>query len=156
MMLTMPTTFRAEPTAARLDSDEAWRAVEQRDPRFDGRFVYAVKSTRIYCRPSCPSRRPMRARVTFYTAPTAAEEAGYRACRRCHPREAQLAPAAAVAVERARRLIEDHPDQTVTLATLAADVGMSPFHLQRTFKRLLGVSPREYQDALRVTRFKSR
>src|SRR5205823_10074177 len=66
------------------------------------------------------------------------------------------APAAAVAVERARRLIEDHPDQTVTLATLAADVGMSPIHLQRTFKRLLGVSPREYQDALRVTRFKSR
>ena len=156
MMLTMPTTFRTEPTIPPPDSDEAWRAVERRDPRFDGRFVYAVRSTRIYCRPSCPSRRPSRERVTFYSAPAAAEDAGYRACRRCHPREAHLAPAAAVAVERARRLIEDHPDQTVTLATLAADVGMSPFHLQRTFKRLLGVSPREYQDALRVTRFKSR
>lgn len=155
MMLTMPTTFGAEPTTPILDSDEAWRAVEQRDPRFDGRFVYAVKSTRIYCRPSCPSRRPTRARVTFYSAPAAAEEAGYRACRRCHPREAQ-APAAAVAVERARRYIEQHPDQLLTLARLADEVGMSPFHLQRTFKRLLGVSPREYQDALRVTHFKSR
>ena len=155
-MLTMPTTFRAEPTIPLPDNDEAWRAVERRDPRFDGRFVYAVKSTRIYCRPSCPSRRPSRTRVTFYSAPAAAEEAGYRACRRCHPREAHLAPAAAVAVERARQHIEEHPDQVLTLATLAEEVGMSPFHLQRTFKRLLGVSPREYQDALRVTRFKSR
>jgi len=154
-MLTMPTTFRAEPTSSVPDGDEAWRAVERRDPRFDGRFVYAVRSTRIYCRPSCPSRRPARERVTFYAAPDAAEEAGYRACRRCHPREARLAPAA-VAVERARLHIEQNPDQGVTLSLLAAQVGMSPFHLQRTFKRLLGVSPREYQDALRVTRFKSR
>ena len=153
-MLTMPTTFRADLNPV-LDGDEAWRAVERRDQRFDGRFVYAVRSTRIYCRPSCPSRRPARDRVAFYSAPAAAEEAGYRACRRCHPREAQLAPAA-VAVERARRRIEQHPDQLITLASLAAEVGMSPFHLQRTFKRLLGVSPREYQDGLRVTRFKSR
>ena len=156
MMLTMPTTFRAEPTIPLPNSDEAWRAVERRDPRFDGRFVYAVRSTRIYCRPSCPSRRPSRERVTFYAAPTAAEDAGYRACRRCHPREVHLGTAAAVAVERARRHIEQYPDGAVTLAALAAEVGMSPFHLQRTFKRLLGISPREYQDALRVTRFKSR
>jgi len=155
-MLTMPTTFRAEPTTPVPDGDEAWRAVERRDPRFDGRFVYAVRSTRIYCRPSCPSRRPSRDRVSFYPAAAAAEEAGYRACRRCHPREAQAAPAAAVAVERARLFIEAHPDQVVTLASLAAEVGMSSFHLQRTFKRLLGVSPREYQDTLRITRFKSR
>ena len=156
MMLTMPTTFRAEPTIPLPNSDEAWRAVERRDPRFDGRFVYAVRSTRIYCRPSCPSRRPSRERVTFYAAPIAAEDAGYRACRRCHPREVHLGTAAAVAVERARRHIEQYPDGAVTLAALAAEVGMSPFHLQRTFKRLLGISPREYQDALRVTRFKSR
>jgi AraC family transcriptional regulator of adaptative response/methylated-DNA-[protein]-cysteine methyltransferase len=155
MMLTMPTTFRAEPTTPVLDRDEAWRAVERRDPSFDGRFVYAVRSTRIYCRPSCPSRRPLRERVTFYAAVEAAEADGYRACKRCQPRE-ELASAAAVAVERARQIIEQHPDQVVTLGNLAAKVGMSPFHLQRTFKRLLGVSPREYQDALRVTRFKSR
>src|SRR3954470_6708841 len=109
-MMLMPKTVRAEPVTSVPNDDEAWRAVEQRDPRFDGRFVYAVKSTRIYCRPSCPSRRPTRARVSFYSAPAAAEEAGYRACRRCHPREAH-APAAAVAVERARRYIERHPDQ---------------------------------------------
>jgi AraC family transcriptional regulator of adaptative response/methylated-DNA-[protein]-cysteine methyltransferase len=155
MMLTMPTTFRAEPTTPVLDRDEAWRAVERRDPSFDGRFVYAVRSTRIYCRPSCPSRRPLRERVTFYAAVEAAEADGYRACKRCQPRE-ELASAAAVAVERTRQIIEQHPDQVVTLGNLAAKVGMSPFHLQRTFKRLLGVSPREYQDALRVTRFKSR
>ncbi|HEY2376645.1 MAG TPA: bifunctional DNA-binding transcriptional regulator/O6-methylguanine-DNA methyltransferase Ada [Gemmatimonadaceae bacterium] len=151
----MPTTFRAEPATPVLDGDEAWRAIQRRDPRFDGRFVYAVRSTRIYCRPSCPSRKPARARVTFYSAPSAAEEAGYRACRRCHPREARLGPAA-IAVERARLYIEEHPDQLITLASLAENVGLSPFHLQRMFKRLLGVSPREYQDGLRVSRFKSR
>lgn len=154
MMLTMPTTFRAEPSSVGLNDDEAWRAVEQRDPRFDGRFVYAVSSTRIYCRPSCPSRRPRRDRVRFYAAPEGAERAGYRACQRCRPREA--APAAAAAVERARLYLEAHPDRLVSLSALARVVDLSPFHLQRTFKRLLGVSPREYHDALRVTRFKSR
>lgn len=153
-MMSMPSTLRDHPTTDPLDDDAAWRAVEQRDPRFDGRFVYAVKSTRVYCRPSCPSRRPLRARVTFYSAPDDAEHAGYRACRRCHPRDA--ASASAAAVERARRFIESHPDRTVTLPMLAREVGLSPFHLQRTFKRLLGVSPREYQDALRVTMLKSR
>src|SRR4051812_23795330 len=155
-MMSMPTTFRAHPVTSLLDDDEAWHAVEHRDPRFDGRFVYAVKSTRIYCRPSCPSRRPQRARVTFYRAPVAAEQAGYRACRRCHPREAALEPASTTAVERARRYIEQHADKVLTLTDLAFQVGMSPFHLQRTFKRLVGVSPRAYQDTLRVTTFKSR
>lgn len=153
-MSTMPTTFR-ETAATALDREQAWRAVEQRDARFDGRFVYAVQSTRIYCRPSCPSRRLSRERVCFYSAPAAAEQAGFRACRRCHPRDAALTPNAA-AVERARAYIERHPDESLTLATLAAAVGVSPFHLQRTFKRLVGVSPREYQSTLRVTRLKSR
>src|SRR4051812_41925914 len=155
MMSTMPTTYRAEPASLGFDNEEAWRAVEARDSRFDGRFVYAVQSTRIYCRPSCPSRRPARTRVAFYSAPAAAEDAGYRACRRCHPRDEGLTPTAA-SVERARRYIEQHPDQLLTLNDIAIEVGVSPFHLQRTFKRLLGVSPREYQDALRVTRFKAR
>jgi AraC family transcriptional regulator, regulatory protein of adaptative response / methylated-DNA-[protein]-cysteine methyltransferase len=153
-MSSMPTTLRAQPTRPALEDDEAWRAVQERDPRSDGLFVYAVKSTRVYCRPSCPSRRPLRERVTFYSAPDAAERAGYRPCRRCQPREA--GPAAAIAVERARRYIEAHHDHPITLSALARDVDMSPFHLQRTFKRLVGVSPREYQDALRVTRLKAR
>ena len=153
-MMSMPTTLLAQPIQSTLDDEEAWRAVEQRDPRFDGQFVYAVKSTHVYCKPSCPSRRPLRARVTFYAAADDAESAGYRACRRCRPRDA--APAATVAVERARQFIEAHSDRTITLSVLAREVGLSPFHLQRTFKRLLGVSPREYHDALRVTNFKSR
>jgi AraC family transcriptional regulator, regulatory protein of adaptative response / methylated-DNA-[protein]-cysteine methyltransferase len=155
MMLTMPTTFRSEPAKTAFDRNEAWRAVERRDARFDGRFVYAVQSTRIYCRPSCPSRRPSRERVSFYDAPAAAEDAGFRACRRCHPREAGIAPAAA-AVERTRTYIEQHPDETLTLAALSTAVGISPYHLQRIFKRQMGVSPREYQESVRVTRFKSR
>src|SRR5256714_8007172 len=119
MMLTMPTSFRAEPTIPLPNSDEAWRAVERRDPRFDGRFVYAVRSTRIYCRPSCPSRRPTRARVTFYPAPAAAEEAGYRACRRCPPPEGGASPAAVV-VEPARKYIQEHPHPLLALPELAA------------------------------------
>jgi AraC family transcriptional regulator of adaptative response/methylated-DNA-[protein]-cysteine methyltransferase len=153
-MSTMPSPIRAQPLSPALDDDAAWRAVEQRDPRFDGHFVYAVKSTRVYCRPSCPSRRPLRERVTFYSAPDAAEKAGYRACRRCRPREA--ATSAATAVERARRFIEANAERPLTLSVLAREAGMSAFHLQRTFKRLVGMSPREYQDALRVTAFKSR
>src|SRR5438309_906811 len=131
MKLTMPTTLRAERAAA-LDTDEAWRAVQARDPRFDGQFVYAVHSTHIYCRPSCPSRRPLRSRVSFYPAPRDAEDAGFRACRRCKPREARLASAAALAVDRARQLIEQQPERLITLDALAAQVDVSPFHLQRT------------------------
>src|SRR2546423_7064844 len=128
MMLTMPTTFRAEPTIPLPNSDEAWRAVERRDPRFDGRFVYAVRSTRIYCRPSCPSRRPSRERVTFYAAPTAAEDAGYRACRRCHPREVHLGAAPAGARGRALRPTEQYPHGAGAPAALAAGVGHGALH----------------------------
>lgn len=157
MMSTMPTTYRTReprPIGA-LDQDEAWRAVEQRDPRFDGRFVYAVRSTGIYCRPSCPSRRPARARVTFHDTPEAAERAGFRACRRCHPRDVNGTPAAA-AVERARTYLEQHVDDVVTLEALATIAGLSPFHLQRTFKRFVGVSPKEYHDSARLSRLRKR
>ena len=155
-MLTMPSTFVTSAQSAALDAEEAWRAVERRDPRFDGRFVYAVSSTRIYCRPSCPSRRPKRERVAFYAAPDAAERDGFRACRRCKPSDAKQASAIGVAVERARQYLEANPDRLISLASLAEAVGVSPFHLQRNFKRMVGVSPREYQDALRVSQFKSR
>ena len=81
-------TLLAEPTmpTRRPTNTEAWRAVAERDARYDGQFVYAVKSTHIYCRPSCPSRRPSPGNVTFYSAPADAERAGYRACKRCDPR----------------------------------------------------------------------
>jgi AraC family transcriptional regulator of adaptative response/methylated-DNA-[protein]-cysteine methyltransferase len=131
-----------------------WEAVLARDARSDGRFVYAVRSTGIYCRPSCPSRRPKRESVEFFGGPDAAEIAGFRECRRCRPRAGAPRPPGIEHVRKAAAFIAAHTDAPVTLAQLASHVGTSPFHLQRTFSRLLGVSPRAYQDALRAKRFR--
>jgi len=111
-----------------LDPRDAWRAVEARDARSDGRFVSAVRSTGIYCRPSCPSRRPRRDRVEFFSAPRDAERGGFRACRRCRP-ERPEAPLA----ERARAVIDAAGGAGVPLARLASELGVSPAHLQRTW-----------------------
>jgi AraC family transcriptional regulator of adaptative response/methylated-DNA-[protein]-cysteine methyltransferase len=139
-----------------LANEEArWQAVLSRDTRFDGAFVFAVRSTGIYCRPSCPSRRPRREQVTFFPLPEAAEGAGFRSCLRCRPKVAAQTPAVE-AVRLACRHIEEHGDEPLTLQALAARVGLSPYHLQRVFKRIVGVSPREYREALRVDKFKSR
>jgi AraC family transcriptional regulator of adaptative response/methylated-DNA-[protein]-cysteine methyltransferase len=131
-----------------FDDAGRWRAVEERDRSGDGRFVYAVSSTGVYCRPSCPSRRPTRARVIFFDTPVEAERAGYRACRRCKPQDGAADPW----IERIKRACdylmraEGHP----TLAALARRFGVSPHHFQRTFKRMVGVSPREYAEACRL------
>jgi AraC family transcriptional regulator of adaptative response/methylated-DNA-[protein]-cysteine methyltransferase len=132
-----------------------WEAVLSKDTRFDGAFVFAVRSTGIYCRPSCPSRRPRREQVTFFPLPEAAERAGFRSCLRCRPKEA-AAPPALEAVRRVCRHIDEHRDESLTLQALAARVGLSPSHLQRVFKRIVGVSPHEYREALRVGEFKAR
>jgi AraC family transcriptional regulator, regulatory protein of adaptative response / methylated-DNA-[protein]-cysteine methyltransferase len=137
------------------DQSTAWRAVQQRDRRFDGRFVYAVSSTRIFCRPSCSSRRPTRARVEFFGSPADAERAGYRACKRCRPTSGET-PRIDRAVTRAAEFLARHADEPVTLASLAREVGVSAFHLQRAFKRALGISPREYRDAERRRRLAER
>jgi AraC family transcriptional regulator, regulatory protein of adaptative response / methylated-DNA-[protein]-cysteine methyltransferase len=139
-----------------LNPDAAWRAVLDRDARFDGEIFYAVRSTRIYCKPSCPSRRPSRDNVTFYTDASAAEAAGYRACLRCKPRSAEAGTATVRGVEAARAYLDSHPDRSIALRELAAHAGLSPSHLQRSFKQIVGVSPRQYQDARRVSRFKRR
>lgn len=123
---------------------EAWKAVIERDPQYDGAFVYAVTSTGIYCRPVCRARRPRRDNVRFFASGPEAEAQGYRACRRCRP-DAPGATAIARAVERARSHLERNVAARVTLAELGAIVHVSPYHLQRSFKRLLGVTPREYQ-----------
>src|SRR6266496_2211235 len=102
---------------AKPDSSTAWRAVQDRDRRFDGRFVYGVSSTHIFCRPSCSSRRPTRARVEFFATPVEAERAGYRACKRCRPTSAE-APAIERAVARAVEYLGRHSDKRVTLSTL--------------------------------------
>ncbi len=130
------------------DRSTAWRAVQQRDHNYDGRFVYAVASTRIYCRPSCPSRRPTKSRVEFFGTTSDAERAGYRACNRCRP-TSTATRAIDQAIAQACAYLTAHLDEPVTLAELATEVGVSAFHLQRQFKRALGISPREFRDAER-------
>lgn len=136
-----------------LDPDTAWTAVVERDARFDGRFVYAVDSTGIYCRPTCPSRRPRQGNVRFFAVPEEAEQAGYRPCRRCRPRAGETSRQAE-AVRRACGYLEAHLEEAPTLNDLAREVGMSPWHLHRTFKSVLGLSPKQYAARLRAGRFK--
>lgn len=133
-------------------ADARWAAVAARDDSADGRFVYGVTSTGVYCRPSCPSRRPRPDRVRYYPDPDAAEAAGFRACRRCHPREARTPTEQAV--DRARAWIDAHPDVRPSLDRLARVSGLSPWHLQRVFTKAVGMSPRDYARARRARALK--
>jgi AraC family transcriptional regulator of adaptative response/methylated-DNA-[protein]-cysteine methyltransferase len=135
-----------------VSSETAWAAVLARDARFEGRFVYGVRSTGVFCRPSCPSRRPNRDRVAFFADPAAARTAGFRACKRCRPEQALPGREA---IERTRQHIETHLDERLTLAQLAEVARLSPTHLQRSFKAALGVSPRDYVRLRRAERFKA-
>ncbi|HSA61466.1 MAG TPA: bifunctional DNA-binding transcriptional regulator/O6-methylguanine-DNA methyltransferase Ada [Nitrospiraceae bacterium] len=137
-----------------VDATLAWRAVLNHDRRCDGAFVYAVSSTNVYCRPSCPSRRPARRHVTFFKSPQLAEAAGFRACLRCRPHLSHHS-GTEQRVEQARRYLDAHTDEPITLRQLAAEVGISSFHMHRTFTRVIGLSPKAYQDARRMERFKS-
>lgn len=137
------------------NEDQFWQAVLSKDARFDGQFVFAVSSTGVYCRPSCPSRRPHRERVTFFNLPEAAEQAGFRACLRCQPRRARVLDPQIELVQRVCDLLDSSEGETVRLAQLAAHEGVSVFHLQRTFKRILGISPRQYVTARRFGTFKA-
>lgn len=142
-----------EENTVALTEAEAWAAINERDRRFDGAFVFAVETTGIYCRPSCPARRPHRENVEFFRSPQQAEASGYRACRRCRPQHPDGTPAEQ-AVEAARAYLDAHLDEQISLETLAEEVGMSPHHLQRTFKRFVGLSPKAYQDTRRLEAFK--
>jgi AraC family transcriptional regulator of adaptative response/methylated-DNA-[protein]-cysteine methyltransferase len=130
-----------------------WRAVQDRDAGQDGRFVFAVSSTGVYCRPSCPAKHPRRENVTFFRRPDEAEKAGYRACLRCRPKAAG-GNVQTEMVKAVCRYIEQHLDEPVTLARLGSAFRQSPFHLQRTFKAVLGISPRAYADSCRVNQLK--
>jgi AraC family transcriptional regulator, regulatory protein of adaptative response / methylated-DNA-[protein]-cysteine methyltransferase len=125
-----------------LDAELAWRQVQTRDAAGDGVFVYAVESTGVFCRPSCPSRRPARRHVRFYADADAALAAGYRACRRCHPAGEH---AEAETVRGLCAYLDRNLDRVVTLQELGRLTGMSHFTVQRMFERVLGVSPRGYQ-----------
>jgi AraC family transcriptional regulator of adaptative response/methylated-DNA-[protein]-cysteine methyltransferase len=134
-----------------------WDAVNARDRSMDGVFFYAVMSTGIYCRPSCPSKRPRRENVVFFRAREAAECAGFRPCKRCKPDSAwdrdRRDPNAQI-VEQVCHYIDGHPDDSVTLEALGRALGISPFHLQRTFKALTGITPRAYADSRRLDSLK--
>jgi AraC family transcriptional regulator of adaptative response/methylated-DNA-[protein]-cysteine methyltransferase len=129
--------------------DRRWSAVIARDPAYDGQFVFGVSSTGIYCRPSCPARRPRRENVTFFLGSEPAERAGYRACLRCKPKSATVHPQSD-GVKQICRYIEQHLDEPITLDRLGKEFKQSPFHLQRRFKALLGITPREYADSCRM------
>ena len=137
------------------ESEYYWEAVLKRDAGQDGRFFFGVLTTGVYCRRSCPARRPLRKNVRFYDSPLQAEQDGLRACLRCRP----LATLGTnVSVERIRelcRFIQANSDSPLRLETLAKHSGLSPFHLQRSFKAIVGLTPKQYVDALRVTRLKT-
>jgi AraC family transcriptional regulator of adaptative response/methylated-DNA-[protein]-cysteine methyltransferase len=133
--------------ATNWTSDDArWEAVTHRESQADGAFFYGVKTTGVFCRPSCASRLPRRENVAFFTDAAAARAAGFRDCKRCQPgglpRELEI-------VNRACAALDADPQERLTLAQLSDAVHVSPFHLQRLFKRVVGVSPRQYQAAQR-------
>src|SRR5271156_20013 len=156
-------------THAMRPNEKLWQAVQTRDRGADGAFVYAVRSTGIYCRPSCASRKPRREQVEFFSLPEAAEQRGFRACLRCRPRLARLRDPRAAAVAKVCREIEaqidadggtvadgDGREMRMTLGTLSAAAGMSAHQLERAFRSVMGISPRQYADARRMRRLKSR
>jgi AraC family transcriptional regulator of adaptative response/methylated-DNA-[protein]-cysteine methyltransferase len=136
-----------------LMSDALWQAVSNRDTHADGLFVYAVRSTGIYCRPSCASRKPRRDRVEFFPAPAMAASHGYRPCRRCRPDEASPASPALVRVRRACVAVARHPEARWTATKVAKAGGTTVAQIQRAFRSLLGLAPRDYVAACRRRRF---
>jgi AraC family transcriptional regulator of adaptative response/methylated-DNA-[protein]-cysteine methyltransferase len=134
--------------------DARWKALAAREAAADGTFVYAVTSTGVYCRPSCPSRRPRADRVRFFDSSAEARRAGFRPCRRCKPDQLDLGVPGMDAVRRVCAYLAAHADERVTLAQLGRLASMSPSHLQRRFTALVGVSPREFQAARRADRLR--
>jgi AraC family transcriptional regulator of adaptative response/methylated-DNA-[protein]-cysteine methyltransferase len=134
-----------------------WQQVLERDARADGQFVYAVKSTKIYCKPSCASRRPTRKQVSFFPTPAQAEAAGYRACKRCEPErtEAKADPQAG-AIAAVTEYLKEHGEERTRLADVAKATGVGRLTILRGFKRVLGVSPGQYAKEARLERFKNK
>lgn len=151
-----PRAVRNGAMAAEAGDDVRWRAVLARDRTADGAFVFAVRSTRVYCRPSCPARRPRRDHVRFFSGPREAADAGYRPCRRCRPEGPAVRDETAALVQRACRYIETHLDEQVSLRTLGVSFGYPPDALRRAFAEVLGISPKRYADACRLDLVKAR
>jgi AraC family transcriptional regulator, regulatory protein of adaptative response / methylated-DNA-[protein]-cysteine methyltransferase len=140
--------------ATETERDPRWLSVQARDSSSDGAFVYAVRTTGVYCRPSCASRGAKPQNVAFYAGPADAERAGFRACLRCNPNGQSLAKANATMVTEACRLIEE-AEEPLKLDALAASVGMSPFYFHRQFKAITGLTPRAYGAAHRAKKVRA-
>jgi AraC family transcriptional regulator of adaptative response/methylated-DNA-[protein]-cysteine methyltransferase len=153
-MMLQPSLATSDPMPRLFDDDPRWAQVLARSAEAEGRFVYAVKSTGVFCRPTCPSRRPRPGQVRFFDDAAAAERAGFRACLRCKPQGARPVTDGARAVAKAAAYLRARADETVALPDLAALTGLSPSHLQRAFTAHTGVSPREFQAACRAERFR--
>lgn len=140
-----------------LFAGKQWQQVLERDASADGQFFYAVKSTKIYCKPSCPSRRPTRKQVAFFPTPAAAEAAGYRACMRCEPeRTTPKDDPQAGAIVAVTEYLKEHAEERTKLADVAKATGVGRLTILRGFKRVLGVSPGQYAKEQRLAKFKAK
>jgi len=144
-------TVRMKKIAA-ISDQEAHQAVRERDARYDGKLIFGVVTTGVFCKPSCKSRQARAENIRFFQTPAQARAAGFRACKRCTPEQLETDNAKLVEVA---RYIEAHSDDTLTLATLAARFEMSAAHLQKSFKATIGLSPKAFQDGIRAHRFKA-
>ena len=129
-----------------------WQAIQNNDARFNGAFVYGVNTTKIYCKPSCAARLPKPENVRFFATIETAEAKGFRACRRCQPKNENANPQTKI-VLRAGEILES--EEQVSLETLSAEVHLSPTHLQKLFKEIIGVSPKKFAESKRLEKFKS-
>jgi AraC family transcriptional regulator, regulatory protein of adaptative response / methylated-DNA-[protein]-cysteine methyltransferase len=160
-MTTMPAFTMMDVPTEMADSEQQfwrssyWDAVTEHDRAMDGVFFYAVRTTGVYCRPSCAARRPKPENVVFFHTRTGAERAGFRPCKRCKPERDIQTDANSEIVEKVCRYIDTHPDQPATLDKLSSAIGLSPFHLHRTFKDLTGITPRAYADSRRLESLKA-
>jgi AraC family transcriptional regulator, regulatory protein of adaptative response / methylated-DNA-[protein]-cysteine methyltransferase len=136
-----------------MNNEVYWRAVEANDVRFDGAFYLGVKTTGIYCKPSCRARLPKRENVEFYDSAEMAESCGFRACLRCRPKQINGTDPQVARVLRVCKLMES--DESMSLERIATELELSPFHLQKSFKAIVGVSPKKYAEAMRMEKFKS-
>ena len=135
-----------------METEIYWKAVQNNDAKFNGAFVYAVNSTKIYCKPSCASRLPKRENVQFFDDFNKAETNGFRACRRCQPKNEATNPQTEI-VLRACELLDS--EEQISLENLGAAVDLSATHLQKMFKEIIGVSPKKYAEAKRLEKFKN-
>jgi AraC family transcriptional regulator, regulatory protein of adaptative response / methylated-DNA-[protein]-cysteine methyltransferase len=141
----------APPKITPQAAERFWQATLHRDTHADGSFFFAVRSTQIYCRPSCPARRPLRQNTLFFRTTQDAEKQGFRPCRRCHPKQQDSAIAI---VQRVAALLANSEEDTLRLGSLAKQVDSSPSQLRRAFRRATGLSPKEFEQAFRLARFK--